>query len=204
MSYFNVNIRSKFTLWNYWNFNRMDSLGSWYTNADEEEEKRKIELGILGKIKNWIDEFYYLFILQIILFIATGIDFIVHDTLYSYGLQFDYAWANPYWILLFLLFVFISLVGATAYYIDREKVYKPKLLLVFITLLGEYVGGFLDSIWFLMSKVVTGSWGNAFGNWTWHSYSLIGFYNLNSNILINIIVGIILVLTWIFVLHKES
>jgi len=30
----------------------------------------------------------------------TLLDRIVYDTLYSYGLQFDYNWANPYWTLL--------------------------------------------------------------------------------------------------------
>lgn len=31
-------------------------------------------------------------------FLLTRVDLIVHGTLYSYGLQFSYDWANPYWI----------------------------------------------------------------------------------------------------------
>ena len=30
-------------------------------------------------------------------FLLTRVDLIVHGTLYSYGLQFSYDWANPYW-----------------------------------------------------------------------------------------------------------
>jgi hypothetical protein len=161
-------------------------------------------MGVLGKVKSWIDEFYYLVILQIVLFIVTGIDFIVHNVLYNYGLIFDYAWANPYWILLFLLFIFTSLVGVAAYNIDRKKVSKPKLVLMFMTLLGEYFCGFLDSLWFVISRVITGSWESAFGNWTWHPYSLIGFYNLNTNLIVNVIGGIILILAWVFILRREK
>ena len=40
------------------------------------------------------------------LFIALAyLDYIVHDVLYSYGLQFSYEWAVPYWTIYSLIFV---------------------------------------------------------------------------------------------------
>ena len=35
----------------------------------------------------------------------TFIDLIIHQQLYNYGLQFDYNWANPYWLASKLSFV---------------------------------------------------------------------------------------------------
>lgn len=42
------------------------------------------------------------------------LDQIVHGTLYSYGLQFSYDWANPYWTLLRIIQILltIAIVGA--------------------------------------------------------------------------------------------
>ena len=42
-----------------------------------------------------------------VLVLLRKIDGIVHGTLYSYGLRFDYGWAQPYWFL--LSFAFVSL-----------------------------------------------------------------------------------------------
>jgi len=41
------------------------------------------------------------------------IDTIVHGTLYSYGLQFSYDWASPYWTLLRIIQVLLSIVIVT-------------------------------------------------------------------------------------------
>jgi hypothetical protein len=41
------------------------------------------------------------------------LDMIVHGTLYSYGLQFSYEWANPYWNLLRITWIFLSIIAAT-------------------------------------------------------------------------------------------
>lgn len=43
----------------------------------------------------------------LVLVLLRKIDGIVHGTLYSYGLRFDYGWAQPYWFL--LSFAFVSL-----------------------------------------------------------------------------------------------
>lgn len=41
-------------------------------------------------------------------FLLLQMDSIVHNTLYDYGLQFSYNWANPYWGLLRLLFLWMT------------------------------------------------------------------------------------------------
>lgn len=41
------------------------------------------------------------------------LDTIIHSTLYSYGLQFSYEWANPYWTLIKIIQVLLSIVAVT-------------------------------------------------------------------------------------------
>ena len=42
----------------------------------------------------------------------TLLDNIVHGSLYHYGLQFDYAWANPYWMTMRIAQVLLGLTTA--------------------------------------------------------------------------------------------
>ena len=42
-------------------------------------------------------------------FLLGRIDWIVHDQLYDYGLQFSPAWANPYWFSLRLIYVCMAI-----------------------------------------------------------------------------------------------
>lgn len=44
-----------------------------------------------------------------IVFMLSRIDWIVHDELYNYGLQFNYVWANPYWFSLRLIYVCLAI-----------------------------------------------------------------------------------------------
>jgi len=60
-----------------------------------------------------------LFLLTVLVLVATAsavyslnlIDKIVHVTLYNYGLQFSYEWASPYWTVLKIVQVLMSLVA---------------------------------------------------------------------------------------------
>ena len=56
----------------------------------------------------------------------TYLDWIVHHKLYSYGLQFSYDWANPYWSTLRLIFILLGLVSTSIvgmiYIYGREKI----------------------------------------------------------------------------------
>ena len=154
----------------------------------------------------WIDEFHYLVALQIPLILVTGIDYIVHNWLYKWGLQFDYSWAYPYWILLSLVFISLGIVGATAYSIDRKRYFKKtqkiKLFAVAVTIMAEYFGGFLDTLWFSM-HAIAGQGINWTQNWRWSLFSVIfGHWNLQMNIVLNIITGLLLMILWYKVKDK--
>lgn len=41
-------------------------------------------------------------------FLLGRIDWIVHNELYDYGLQFNYVWANPYWFSIRLIYVCLA------------------------------------------------------------------------------------------------
>lgn len=128
----------------------------------------------------------------------------MHEVLYNYGLRFSYDWAIPYWYLLTLLFWSIALIGVSAYYIDREKVDKAESLAIFGTLLIEYHGGFLDTIFFTIERLIRGTWGNAYNNWWWHPFSSIfGYWDLNLNVILNIICLIAIGITWYLVQRGE-
>jgi hypothetical protein len=53
------------------------------------------------------------------------IDRLVHVTLYSYGLQFDDAWAHPYWAFirsaLGMLLLIIAVTGVLIVYLVRNQ-----------------------------------------------------------------------------------
>lgn len=57
----------------------------------------------------------------------TLLDKIVHGTLYNYGLQFSYDWANPYWTLLRIVQGFIGLAAVftvvSSVYVYRKYIY---------------------------------------------------------------------------------
>ncbi len=47
-------------------------------------------------------------------YMLNQLDQIVHGQLYSYGLRFDYAWANPYWSILRIIQILLVVAAATA------------------------------------------------------------------------------------------
>jgi len=62
----------------------------------------------------------------------TLLDNIVHGTLYNYGLQFSYDWANPYWMLLKIVQAMIVLAAVftvvNLLYVYRKYIYiKPQV-----------------------------------------------------------------------------
>ena len=157
----------------------------------------------LSSVKSFLDDYIFLISLQLCLIFVTGIDFIVHSTLYDYGLIFSNTWAVPYWTLLGLVFFGLAFCSVSAYNIDRKKINIYKSILVFITIIAEHNGGILDTLWFVIYRILNGNWGGAFGNWTWHPYSTIGFYNLYSNLTLNVIVIVILTIAWYWVLRRN-
>ncbi len=86
------------------------------------------------------------------LFSLTYLDYIVHYTLYSYGLQFSLAWAKPYWIALNVVFLSAALNSAYSFRLRATSRPQDKYLsfLIFFTILVSSLGGFLDFFWWVI------------------------------------------------------
>lgn len=155
-------------------------------------------------MKGWIDELFFILFLQVALVIITGIDFIMHEVLYHYGLKFSYNWAYPYWLLLGSLFWIIALIGVSGYYIDRHKQNRAKAIGLFSTFLIQYHFGMLDTVFFIIERLRRGTWINLFTNWWWHPFSSwFGHWDLNMNIALNIIGLIILLIIWAYIKYRD-
>jgi len=151
-----------------------------------------------------MDEFIYLFFLQMGLVFVTALDYIVHNWLYNYGLKFSYDWANPYWYILTAIFWIFAAIGVSAYYVDRHRPNKLKALAIFATILGEYHGGFLDTLWFIFSRLAHHQL-NWTMNWWWHPFSSwFGHWDLRMNVTLNVIVGILLIGMWAYILKRRD
>ena len=133
----------------------------------------------------------------------TAFDYIVHKRLYDWGLIFDYNWAIPYWILLAIIFWSFAAIGTSAYMIDR-KPNKLKAFGIFSTILAEYHGGLLDTLWFSIYRIFNGNWGKAFTNWQWHPFSSwFGYWDLNSNLVLNTVTFIYLIALWFLIRGRK-
>ncbi len=150
-------------------------------------------------LKDNSDELLLIAILQLVLLCITGIDYIVHHTLYSYGLQFSNTWAIPYWFLLDLSFVTIALLAVSAYKIDKDNFSLGTTIAIFVTICAEVFGGFLDTLWFTIAGIMTGNWHLGFQNWSWHIYSRVfNVYSIKENLCLNLVVLILLAVLWYF------
>ncbi len=96
--------------------------------------------------------------------VLTKIDIIVHYQLYQYGLQFDDAWAEPYWICLTLSFMSLAAMSVSSYWLESRTKNKFLVILIVLTILVPYIFGFEDVIWFI--------WRGEFPaenvEWTWY------------------------------------
>ncbi|MGD6932631.1 MAG: hypothetical protein ACQCN5_00305 [Candidatus Bathyarchaeia archaeon] len=84
--------------------------------------------------------------------LMSRIDFIIHNTLYNYGLRFSYEWANTYWLTYNLIFIAFGFTLSIAYWAASNKTKKDlKLSLALmgtITLLT--IGGLQDILFFVL------------------------------------------------------
>lgn len=96
--------------------------------------------------------------------VLTKIDLIMHYDLYQYGLQFDLAWAEPYWLTLTASFWLLALLSVASYWLESRSKNIYLCILVVITVLLPYYFGFEDVLWFL--------WRGQFPaenvEWTWY------------------------------------
>jgi hypothetical protein len=130
-------------------------------------------------------------IILIMLFftLMSRIDYIVHATLYQYGLQFSYDWANSYWFTYNALFVLFAVMAGVTYWLASNKTTRD--LKLSLALLGTIVflalGGLQDILYFTLwggglppTSIVWWwvPWANILG--TWNSQMQIGFTTIMS------------------------
>ena len=103
----------------------------------------------------------------------TGIDFVVNNILYSYGLGFSFGWYIPYVVgLSSIIFSICGLVMWQSYEdIGDVSVALKRGLIIFLA----HLGGLIDCLYFLVfdeTKIFWGEWTWMwqywlFGTWTW-------------------------------------
>ena len=105
------------------------------------------------------------------------IDFIVHQDLYNYGLQFSYEWANEYWITYFASYAYFSVVIGFIYLLASNRTRKDLKVSAGLsaTVSMLQMGGLSDILFFsLWSKGLPSDnvtwwwmpWYHIFGVWT--------------------------------------
>jgi hypothetical protein len=140
-----------------------------------------------------------IFTIMVFLFftLMSRIDFIVHNTLYNYGLVFSYEWANSYWLTYNALFIAFGIVVSITYWLASNKTRKDlKLscaLLGTITLLA--IGGLQDILFFVL-------WGGGLPPisvvWWWVPWvSVMGTWNSQMQIALTTLMLCTSMFTWI-------
>ncbi len=113
------------------------------------------------------------FSLVLVVFLSiTGLDFVVNNILYSYGLNFSYSWYIPYLFGLSATICCICFLVAWQSYQDTASMNVA--LKRGLTLFLAHLGGLIDWMFFLIyngGQVYQGEW-----TWMWQ-YSLLGTWN---------------------------
>jgi ABC-type Mn2+/Zn2+ transport system permease subunit len=131
------------------------------------------------------------------------LDFVVHSSLYNYGLIFSYEWANTYWLAYGIAFFAFSLMAGFIFWVGSQKTAHDKkilaCLLLTINLLA--LGGLQDVIYFAV-------WAGGFPSnevvWWWSYWSYVfGTWNSLMQITFTAIAITISVLTWVMVLKAK-
>jgi len=109
--------------------------------------------------------------------LMSRIDFIIHETLYNYGLQFSYDWAADYWVIYTATFVAFSIIISLMYWLGSNKsVGDLKFSLTLLATVNILmIGGLQDIMFFVFwagglppNDVVWWwiPWSGLFGTWT--------------------------------------
>ena len=67
------------------------------------------------------------------------IDYVVNSTLYNYGLEFSYGWANTYWVAYNTVFVIFSAMAGFIYWFGSEKTTCDKKVASALIVTGRHV-----------------------------------------------------------------
>ena len=128
--------------------------------------------------------------------VLTRIDFLVHSTLYDYGLIFSYSWAVEYWYLYAILYqlviVPLSLWTRNLYFFFAAQAF----------VLSATQDLFFFGLW-------CGSFPPETVNWWWMpTYRIFGFWSTSTqfvfSILVNVLVFAIAFIHFTFIIEKRN
>ena len=143
-----------------------------------------------------------MFCLLVLLFFVfmSGLDFVVHRVLYSYGLRFSYDWAVAYWILYGCVFFVFSVAVGFIYWLasDRSRRDVKIGLSLFLSVCLLSLGGLQDVFWFVF-------WGGGLPQdgivWWWMPwFRLFGFWNSGLQLCLLGLVSGVIGLVWTVIL----
>jgi hypothetical protein len=135
--------------------------------------------------------------------LMSRMDSIVHGTLYRYGLQFSYEWANEYWATYGAIFMVFSTAIGLMYWLSSSKSGRDlrfSLGLV-ITVNILWIGGLADIMFYVF-------WGGGLPsndiNWWWIPWShVFGTWTSSMQILTLILALGFTAFSWILILKKR-
>lgn len=132
------------------------------------------------------------------------IDFLVHSTLYNYGLFFSYEWANVYWLIYGLVFVAFSLAVAFVYYLGSKKTLTNKkiALALFTSINVLSICGLQDVLFYVL-------WAGSLPPntlvWWWSLWTLVfGTWNSQMQVTLTALAFGISLLSWVLALYQKK
>jgi hypothetical protein len=136
--------------------------------------------------------------------LMSRIDFLVHSTLYNYGLVFSYEWANVYWLIYGLVFVAFSLVVAFVYYLgSQKKLANKKVALALFTSINVLsICGLQDVLFYVLWA---GSLPPSNMVWWWSLWRLVfGTWNSQMQLTLTASAFGISLLSWAVALYQKK
>jgi hypothetical protein len=130
----------------------------------------------------------------------SGLDFIVHGTLYGYGLRFSYDWAVNYWNVYGCVFFVFSVAVGFVYWLGSDRSRKDVKIGfgLFLSVYLLFLGGLADVLWFVLW-----SGGLPSGDvvWWWMPwFKVFGFWNSYAQLCLLGVAFVIVGLFWIWIL----
>ena len=129
--------------------------------------------------------------------LLSRLDFIVHQDLYRYGLQFSYEWANDYWITYFASYAYFSIVLGFIYWLASNRTRNDLKVSVGLaaTVILLQIGGLADIIFF---SLWAGGLPPDSVTWWWMPwYQIFGVWTSSMQIVLMAFMSLIVASMWI-------
>jgi len=135
--------------------------------------------------------------------LMSGIDFIVHGTLYSYGLKFSFKWAVIYWSFYNTVFLCFALIVGYVYWFGSRRTkqdFKISLCLS-MSIIVLAVAGLQDVIGYVFWQ---GGLPPDSVAWWWAPwYQIFGFWTSSSQLILTMVSVSSVVLLWVYLFQKS-